>query len=48
MPNAGVEEREAARDNLHKLAQVLMRIEDRVAREWYAQEIRKDGEGAIK
>jgi len=40
MPNATVEQREEAMANLRQLAQVLLRIENRLAREWYAQRIR--------
>ena len=34
--------------NLRQLAQVLMRIETRLAREWYAQRIRDSGAAAVK
>ena len=47
MPSATVEEREGARENLRKLARVLIEICDRLARERSAQSIRANGDGAI-
>lgn len=35
MPNATAEEREAAQYSLQHLARILMRIEDRLAKEWW-------------
>ena len=48
MPNATAEQREEAMANLRQLAQLLMRIEDRLAREWYAQQIRDSGSPAVE
>ena len=42
MPNASDAEREEARENLRRFACVLTRIEDRLALEWYEQQIRKE------
>jgi hypothetical protein len=43
MPNATEEVREEARENLRRLAHVLLRIEERLAREWYEKQIRVSG-----
>lgn len=43
MPNATEDEREEARENLRRLARVLLRIEERMAREWYEKQIRASG-----
>ena len=48
MPNATDAEREEARRNLQHLARALNRIEDRLAREWYAKQIRERAEGAVE
>jgi len=48
MPNAATEAREEAMANLRQLAQVLMRIESRLAREWYAQSIRDSDMAAVE
>jgi hypothetical protein len=48
MPNATAEQREEAMANLRQLAQLLMRIEDRLAREWYAQQIRDSDAAAVE
>jgi predicted nucleotidyltransferase len=48
MPNATTEARDEAMANLRQLAQVLMRIENRLAREWYAQSIRDSGVAAVE
>ena len=37
MPNATTEERQEARENLRRLARVILRIDERQAREWYEQ-----------
>jgi len=47
MLNATEAEREDARENLKRLARVLMRIEARLAREWYEYQIRESGAGAV-
>ena len=47
MPDATEQEREEARENLKQLARVLMRIEARLAREWYENQIRESGAGAV-
>ena len=39
---------EEARENLRRLARILMRIEDRLAQEWYEQRIRDSGEGEVE
>ena len=46
MPNATEEVRDEARENLRRLARVLLRIEERLAREWYEKQIR--GSGGVK
>jgi hypothetical protein len=43
MPNATEAEREEARENLKRLARVLMRIEARLAREWRERQTREIG-----
>ena len=43
MPNATEEEREDARENLRRFARVLLRIEERLARECYEKQIRASG-----
>ena len=48
MPNASEDEREAARESLRRLARILIRIEDRLAQEWYERRTREPGEGAVK
>jgi aminoglycoside/choline kinase family phosphotransferase len=48
MPSATPEEREEAMTNLKQLARALMRIETRLAREWYAQQIRDSGAAAVE
>jgi hypothetical protein len=48
MANATVEQREEAMANLRQLAQVLLRIEDRLGREWHAQRIRDSGATAVE
>jgi aminoglycoside/choline kinase family phosphotransferase len=48
MTNATPEEREEAMTNLKQLARTLMRIETRLAREWYAQQIRDSGSPAVE
>ena len=40
MPDATTEEREAARENLRKLARFILRVEERKMREWREQRIR--------
>ena len=37
MPDASPEEKAEARENLHRLAKVLMRIEDRMPLEWWEE-----------
>jgi len=44
MPNATEEERKDARENLRRFARVLLRIEERLAREWYEKQIRESGD----
>ena len=48
MPNATAEQREEAMANLRQLAQLLMRVEDRLAREGYAQQTRDSGTPAVE
>jgi hypothetical protein len=48
MPNATAEEREAARQNLRRLARVLIGIEDRLAREWYETRNREAGKDDVQ
>ena len=48
MPDATPEEREEAHENLRRLARVLIRIEDRLAREWYERQSREDDIGAVE
>ncbi|HEY4941397.1 MAG TPA: hypothetical protein VII56_08205 [Rhizomicrobium sp.] len=48
MPDASAEEREAALERLQRLARVLVRIEERLAREWYEKWIRSNRDGAVK
>ena len=48
MPNASDAEREEARENLRLLAGVLMRIEDRLAQEWYEKRIREEGVAGLE
>lgn len=48
MPNATAEQREEAMANLRQLAQLLVRVENRLAREWYAQRIRDSGAVAVE
>jgi hypothetical protein len=43
IPNAAEAEREEARENLKRLARVLMRIEARLAREWHERQTRETG-----
>ena len=44
MPNATAEEFEEARENLRKLARVILRIDERQAQEWHEKWIREAGE----
>jgi len=48
MPNALAEERDQALDSLTRLARILMRIEDRLARQWHEQQIRDSGATAVE
>jgi hypothetical protein len=48
MPNATTEEREEARENLRRLARVILRIDERMAREWYEQRTRESGADAVE
>jgi len=48
IPCATEEERNHARENLHRLAKVILRIEERLAREWHQEQIRKSGDGAVE
>jgi cbb3-type cytochrome oxidase cytochrome c subunit len=48
MPNASAEEREQALDSLTRLAPILMRIEDRLARQWHEQQIRDSGAPVVE
>jgi hypothetical protein len=48
MPNATAVEREEALTNLKRLAPVLLRIENRLAREWYAQQTRDSDAAAVE
>jgi len=48
MPNASHEEREAARENLRRLARFLIRVHERLAREKEQVAIRSNGEGAVQ
>jgi hypothetical protein len=43
MPNETEEEREDARENLKRLARVLLRIEERIARGCHEKQIRDSG-----
>ena len=48
MLEASAEDREQALLSLKRLARVLIRIEDRHARAWYAQRIRDSGAAAVE
>ena len=48
MPNATAKQREEAMANLRQLAQLLVRVENRLAREWHAQRIRDSGAVAVE
>jgi len=48
MSNASAEEREQALDSLTRLARILMRIEDRLARQWHEQQIRDSDATAVE
>ena len=48
MPNATAEERQEARENLRRLARVILRIDERQAREWHEQRIRVSGGGEVE
>ena len=48
MPNATQEEREAARENLRRLARLLIRVHERLAREKEESVIRTNGEPALE
>lgn len=48
MPDASAEERERAVVRLTQLARILMHIEDRLAREWYAQQTRNSDAPAVE
>jgi hypothetical protein len=48
MPNASLEEREAARENLHRLARLLIRVHERLVREKQHGVIRANGEVAVE
>ena len=43
MPQATEAEREAARANLQRLAEFVVRVERRLAKEWHEQQIRESG-----
>jgi hypothetical protein len=47
MPEASDTERQEAKDNLKRLARLLVRIEDRMAFEWRESQIRDSAEGAV-
>jgi hypothetical protein len=47
MSKASEKERQEAKDNLKRLARLLVRIEDRMAREWRTSQIRDSTEGAV-
>ena len=47
MPDATPEEREVARENLKRLARLMLRVEVRKAREWYEQQIRASGDPEV-
>lgn len=46
MPNATPEQRDEARENLHNLAKLLLRIETRMAKEWWEWEGKQQHEQA--
>lgn len=48
MPNTSAEEREQALDSVARLASILMRIEDRLARQWYEQQTRESDATAVE
>ena len=48
MPHASAEEIENARANLRQLARLLLRIEERLLREWSEQQIRESGDTALE
>jgi len=43
MPDAASEQREEARENLRRLARLILRVEKRLAAEWREQQIRDSG-----
>ena len=47
MPEASATERQEAKDNLKRLARLLARIEDRMAREWHTPQIRDSTEETV-
>jgi hypothetical protein len=42
-PHATLEQRADGRENLKRLARVIIAVEDRLAREWHAERIRENG-----
>jgi len=48
MPKASDTAREEARGSLRRLAAILMRIEDRVAQDWYEKQLREAGRGVVE
>jgi hypothetical protein len=48
MPDATVVQQDEARSNLRQLARILLRIENRLGKEWYAQRIRESGDAAVE
>jgi len=48
LPNASMEEREAARENLRRLARLLIRVHERLAADNPQLAIRVDGTGAVE
>jgi len=47
LPHATAEEREEARENMKRLARVLVRIDMRRAREWGEAQIRESGKSGL-
>lgn len=48
MPQASAEEREAARENLRRLAQLVIRVHERLSREAGDSAIRPDRDSAVE